>query len=192
MANRFVSKQTTRHLYNQKIMAQPTTFNIGVDFTKFETYASTQSSSATVIDLSGISGCITVPDNGTFGVSSLESTVDIGVCMTNLGNYANQENPPMFYFPNVGSFSYRNGNWFIEEISFFSTEGATPDRASVFGRDIGLRLQLMDGISSVETVDFRLHFVIQYWEGETLKSYACYIDPKLKVSQPPSTPPPAV
>lgn len=172
-------------------MEKSNTFNIDVDFTTFKAYASNPSNQAPVIDLSSISGCITLPDNGTFDASSTDSSVDIGVCMTNLGTNAGQPHPPLFYFPNVGSFSYRNGNWFIREISFFTCEGQTPNRESVFGRNIGLTLKLMEGITSADSVDFRLHFVIEYWEGDVLNSYACYIDPKLKVSQPP-TPPPTV
>lgn len=173
-------------------MSQSNTFNIGVDFQVFESYVSSTGDLPSVIDLSGIPDCITLPDGGTFKTKSTSKSVQVGVRMKNLGDYASQEHPPLFYFPNVGSFSYRDGNWFIKDLSFYSKEGKTPNQESVFGEDIGLKLSLMQGITSTQSVDFRLHFQIQYWENGTLKVYSCFIDPKLKVSHPPSTPPPAV
>lgn len=179
-------------------MEKSNKFIIDVDF---ESFRKAKKKKGKVFDLSSITGYLTYHGHDhhhspgheyeTLEVSSTCSSVEIGVCMKNLGKYADQPHPPLFYFPNVGNFSYRNGNWFINNVSFYTSEGSVLGQHAVFGQDIGLTYTLMDGITVGQEVEFRIHFVIEYWEGDVLNSYACFIDPKLKVSQPP-TPPPTV
>lgn len=165
-------------------MSQQTQFTIGVDLATFDAYVSNTSGLPPVIDLSTISGCVTIPDDGSFSITTNTTAVEIKVNMglENLPSGITGE--PLFYFPNVGSFSYRSGYWFVTSLSL-TGQGNTPNQESVYGENIGLILNLMDGINSAESVDFRIHFQIQYWKNGTLNVYSCYIDPKLKVSQPP-------
>lgn len=166
-------------------MAQPKQFNIDVDF---EVFKNATKPEGQVIDLSSIPGCVTIPDNGVFDIPWSDSSLKIGICMTNAGPKV--PHLPLFFFPNVGNFSYRNGNWIISNVSFYTDEGPIKGQEAVFGQDIGLTYQLMSGIEKEQEVEFRIHFVWEYYESKTtLKSYACYIDPRLQVSQPPPPPP---
>ncbi|MCE7995166.1 MAG: hypothetical protein HEP71_24520 [Roseivirga sp.] len=178
-------------------MAQP--FKIQVNFQDYSNYildSSNNVQNGDLINLSQIS-CLNIPDQGEFGIHSTDSGAEIQVCMNGLETITNNgqldQVLPLFYFPNVGSFSYRSGNWFITELSFSMFEGKTPDRESVYGRDIGVNYSIQSGITSDKEVDFRIHFEIEFHDilpgGATnLRSNPCFIDPKLKVSQPPTPP----
>lgn len=182
-------------------MAQP--FKIHVNYQDYSNYildTTNNIQNGDLINLSDIN-CLTIPDQGAFSILSTDAGADIEVRMNGLETITNNGQLdtvlPLFYFPNVGSFSYRSGNWFITELSFTMFEGKTPDRESVFGRDIGVNYSIQTGITSEKEVDFRIHFEIEFHEilpdgTTTLRSNPCLIDPRLKVSHPPSTPPPAV
>lgn len=170
-------------------MSQSTQFAIKVSLEKFDAYVSGATGLPTVIDLSTITDCVTIPDDGSFDITTDNTSVEIAVNMDLTNEPSGITGEPLFYFPNVGSFSYRSGYWFVTSLSL-SGEGNTPNQESVFGEDIVMTLDLMSGMNPAESVEFRIHFMISYWKNNVLNNYPVYIDPKLKVSHPPSTPPP--
>ena len=165
-------------------MSNSTQFSISVSLEKFDTYVSAASSLPTVIDLSTIPNCVTIPDDGTFGITTANTSVGIAVNMDLTDQPSGITGEPLFYFPNVGSFSYRSGYWFVTSLSL-SGQGNTPNMESVFGANIVMTLDLMSGLNPAESVEFRIHFMISYWKNNELYNYPVYIDPRLKVSQPP-------
>ena len=165
-------------------MSNSTQFSIGVSLEKFDAYVSGTSGLPSVIDLSKISDCVTIPDDGSFSITTATTSVGIAVNMDLNNQPSGITGEPLFYFPNVGSFSYRSGYWFVTKLSL-SGQGNTPNQESVFGENIVMTLDLMNGMNPAESVEFRIHFMISYWKSGTLYNYPVYIDPKLKVSQPP-------